>query len=46
LTQVTSDTTDRELKTGLGRCGGGFLLTATSFSFSCGRCNTERIVDC
>ena len=35
LTEVTSDTTDRELQTGLGRCGGGLLLTAASFSFSC-----------
>ena len=37
LTEVTSDTTDRELQTGLGRCGGGLLLTAASFSFSCRR---------
>ena len=36
LTQVTSDTTNRELKTGLGRCGGGLLFSTTSFSFSCG----------
>ena len=35
LTQVTSDTTDRELETSPGRCGGGFLFSATSFSFSC-----------
>ncbi len=35
LTEVTSDTTDRELKTSLGRGGGGFLLSASSFSFSC-----------
>ena len=35
LTKVTSDTTDRELKTGLGRCGGGLLFSTTSFSFSC-----------
>ena len=39
LTEVTSDTTDRELQTGLGRCGGGLLLTAASFSFSCGQIN-------
>jgi hypothetical protein len=37
LTQVTTDTTDGELQTGSCRCGGGFLFTATSFSFSCGR---------
>jgi hypothetical protein len=36
LSEVTSDTTDGELQTGLGRCGGGLLLTAASFSFSCG----------
>ncbi len=35
LSEVTSDTTDGELQTGLGRCGGGLLLTAASFSFSC-----------
>ena len=35
LTQVTSDTTNRELQTGLSGCGCGFLLSATSFSFSC-----------
>ena len=35
LTEVTTDTTDRELKTSLGRGGGGFLLSASSFSFSC-----------
>ena len=35
LTEVTSDTTDRELQTGLGTGGGGFLFSTASFSFSC-----------
>jgi hypothetical protein len=37
LTEVTSDTTDWELKTSLGRSSGGLLLTAASLtlSFSC-----------
>jgi hypothetical protein len=35
LSEVTSDTTDGELQTCLCRCGGGFLLTAAAFSFSC-----------
>jgi hypothetical protein len=35
LTEVSSDTTDRELKSCLCRRSGGFLLTAASFSFSC-----------
>jgi len=34
LTQVTSDTTDWELKTSLGRSGGGLLLSTASLSFS------------
>jgi len=34
LSEVTSDTTDGELQTCPGRCGGGLLLTAASFSFS------------
>ena len=39
--QVTADTTDGELKTGLGRRGGGLLLSTTSFSFSC--CSTMNV---
>ena len=35
LSEVSSDTTDGELQTCPGRCGGGLLLTAASFSFSC-----------
>ena len=35
LTQVTSDTTNWELQTCLGRCGGGLLFSTASFSFSC-----------
>ena len=34
LTKVTADTTDWELKTSLGRCGGGLLLTAASLTLS------------
>jgi hypothetical protein len=34
LAEVTADTADRELKSGLGRGGGALLLAATSFSFS------------
>ena len=35
LTKVTSDTTDGELQTGLGRRGRALLLSTASFSFSC-----------
>jgi len=34
LSEVTSDTSDGELKSGLGRRGGALLLAAASFSFS------------
>ena len=34
LTEVTSDTTDGELKSGLGGRAGGLLLTTASLSFS------------
>jgi len=34
LTEVTADTTDGELKSGLGGRAGGLLLTAASLSFS------------
>jgi hypothetical protein len=34
LTEVTSDTTDRELKTGFGRSSGGLLLTTASLTLS------------
>ena len=34
LAEVTSDTADGELKSGLGRRGGALLLAAASFSFS------------
>jgi hypothetical protein len=34
LTEVTSDTTDRELKSCLGRRCGGLLFSTASFSFS------------
>ena len=34
LTQVSADTTDGELQASFGRCGGGFLFSAASFSFS------------
>ena len=34
LTQVTSDTTDGELKSGLGRSSCGLLFSTASFSFS------------
>ena len=34
LTQVTSDTTNGELQSCFGRCGGGFLLSTASLSFS------------
>ena len=34
LSEVTSDTADGELKSGLGRRGGALLLAAASFSFS------------
>ena len=37
LTKVTSDTTDRELETSLGRSGGGLLLTAASLTLSFSR---------
>ena len=33
-TQVSADTTNRELQTCLGRCGGGLLGSTASFSFS------------
>jgi hypothetical protein len=36
LSEVSTDTTDRELQTSLGRTGGGSLLiSATALSFSC-----------
>ena len=35
LSQISSDTTDRELQTGLGRCSSGLLFSTASFSFSC-----------
>ena len=35
LTKVTADTTNWELQAGLGRRGGGLLLSTASFSFSC-----------
>ena len=35
LTEVPSDTTDRELKSCLCRWSGGLLLSTASFSFSC-----------
>ena len=34
LAEVTADTADGELKSGLGRRGGALLLAAASFSFS------------
>ena len=34
LAEITADTTDGELKSGLGRRGGALLLAAASFSFS------------
>jgi hypothetical protein len=34
LTKVSSDTTDGELQTGLGRCSGALLFAAASLSFS------------
>ena len=34
LAEVTADTTDGELKSGLGRRGGALLFAAASFSFS------------
>ena len=37
LTKVTADTTDWELKTSLGRGGGGLLLTAASLTLSFSR---------
>ena len=37
LTKVTSDTTDWELETSLGRSGGGLLLTAASLTLSFSR---------
>ncbi|EJK66207.1 hypothetical protein THAOC_12889 [Thalassiosira oceanica] len=43
LAEVTSDTTDGELKPGLGRRGGGLLLTAASLSFSRHGC---RVLSC
>ena len=42
LTEVSTDTTDRELKSCLCRRSGGFLLTAASFSFSC-RCEFDEV---
>jgi hypothetical protein len=35
LTEVTSDTTNGELKTSFGRSGGGLLLSTAALSFSC-----------
>jgi hypothetical protein len=35
LPKVTADTTDGELKTSLGRSGGGLFLAAAALSFSC-----------
>ncbi|EJK52043.1 hypothetical protein THAOC_28729, partial [Thalassiosira oceanica] len=43
LAEVTSDTTDGELKPGLGRRGGGLLLTAASLSFSRHGCSRVLI---
>jgi hypothetical protein len=37
LTQVTTDTTDRELQASLGRCRGRLFLTASTLSFSFSR---------
>ena len=42
LTQVTSDTTNRELKASLRRRGGGLLVATATLSFSCTRVSESK----